>query len=384
MIYLDNAATSWPKPETVYETLGSFLRTTGANPGRAGHRMAADAAAAIAACRLRIARLLNAPSPERVVFTSNATDGLNLAILGLVQPGDRVITTTMEHNSVTRPLRFVQDRGADVRKIGMAESGTVDLGALEEEADGTKLLVITHASNVNGAVQPISACGEIARRSGALLLVDASQTIGAIPIDIQSANVDLMAFPGHKGLLGPPGTGALYIGSRVPIDALPPARSGGTGLRSEEDRQPDELPFRYESGTGNTVGIAALGAALEYIEERGISNIRQHEAQLIDRLIAGLARIEGVSVYHSGEGGEQAAVISLTIDGWEPSDVGAVLDQTFDIACRTGLHCAPDACRTLGVYPSGTVRLSPGPFTSESDIDTTLAAVSEIARSPLQ
>ncbi|HEV2107522.1 MAG TPA: cysteine desulfurase [Thermomicrobiales bacterium] len=383
MIYLDNAATTWPKPEAVYETLGSFLRTAGANPGRAGHRMAADAASAIAACRLRMARLLNAPSPERIIFTSGATEGLNLAISGLVRPGDRVATTTMEHNSVARPLRSVEERGAEVRKIGV-KGGVLDLDALQEAAAGSRLLAITHASNVNGAVQPIAECATIAHEAGALLLVDASQTAGTMPIDVQALNVDVLAIPGHKGLLGPPGTGALYLGPRVPVDQLQPSRSGGTGFRSEEDRQPDELPYRYESGTGNTVGIAALGAALEYLERRGVSDITRHESGLVGRLIAGLAEIEGVTVYGAENAADQAAVISLTVEGWQPSDVGAVLDQSFDIACRTGLHCAPDACRTLGVYPGGTVRLSPGPFSSEDDIDVAIAAVAEIASSPFR
>lgn len=383
MIYLDNAATTWPKPEAVYETLGSFLRTAGANPGRAGHRMAADAASAIAACRLRMARLLNAPAPERIIFTSGATEGLNLAISGLVRPGDRVVTTTMEHNSVARPLRSVEERGAEVRKIGV-KGGVLDLDALQEAAAGSRLLAITHASNVNGAVQPIAECATIAHEAGALLLVDASQTAGTMPIDVQALNVDVLAIPGHKGLLGPPGTGALYLGPRVPVDQLQPSRSGGTGFRSEEDRQPEELPYRYESGTGNTVGIAALGAALEYLERRGVSDIKRHESGLVGRLTAGLAEIEGVTVYGAENGADQAAVISLTVEGWQPSDVGAVLDQSFGIACRTGLHCAPDACRTLGVYPGGTVRLSPGPFSTEDDIDVAIAAVAEIASSPFR
>lgn len=378
MIYLDNAATSWPKPPVVYETLGSFLQISGANPGRAGHRMAVSASNAIADCRLRIARLFNVAAAERIILTSNATEGLNLAILGLGQPGTRIVTTTMEHNSVARPLSSVQRCGADVVKVNVDSGGRIDLAELRSAAAGADLIAITHASNVNGAIQPIEACGDIARETGALLLVDASQTAGAIPIDVEGMKIDLMAFPGHKGLLGPPGTGGMYVGPRVPLDDMEPLRSGGTGFRSEEDRQPDELPYRYESGTGNTVGIAALGAALRYLESRGIEDIRQHELGLTRRLIEGLSELRGVSVYHAEETDRQAAVISITAEGWEPSDVGAVLDQSFDIACRTGLHCAPDACRTLGVYPSGTVRLSPGPFTTEEEIDVTVSALEEI------
>jgi cysteine desulfurase family protein len=318
-----------------------------------------------------------------MVFTGSATDGLNLAILGLGQPGKRILTTTMEHNSVARPLSYVRQRGAEVVKIGVDSYGAVDLDALRKAAPGTDLIAITHASNVNGAVQPIEECGRIAREAGALLLVDASQTAGAIPIDVQAALIDLMAFPGHKGLLGPPGTGALYIGPRVRIKDLEPIRSGGTGFRSEDDHQPEEMPYRYESGTGNTVGIAALGAGLEYVEERGVSDIRDHERLLMHSLIEGLSGIPGVSVYGAWDQDQQAAVVSFTADGWEPSDLGAVLDQSFDIACRTGLHCAPDACRSLGVYPSGTVRFSPGPFTTEEEIDVALSAVGEVLATAL-
>ncbi len=382
MIYLDNAATSWPKPESVTETLGSFLQHAGANPGRAGHRMAVAAAAAIASCRLRLAQVFNAPSPERMVFTANATEGLNLAILGLATPGTRVVSTTMEHNSVARPLSFVGERGAEVIKVGVDDHGTIDLEALHRASAGARLIAITHASNVNGTIQPIAACGEIAREVGALLLVDASQTAGALPIDVVADHIDLMAFPGHKGLLGPPGTGALYIGPRVTLTEMAPMRSGGTGFRSEDDRQPDELPYRYESGTGNTVGIAALGAALEYVEQRGVTNIRQHESHLMQQMIAGLREIPSLTVYGAEDTAHQAAVVSFTASNWEPSDLGAILDQSFDIACRTGLHCAPDACRSLGVYPSGTIRLSPGPFTTEEEIDVAVSAVREVVSTP--
>lgn len=383
MIYLDNAATSWPKPRAVYETLGSFLQDSGANPGRASHRMAVNAATAIADCRLRLARLFNAPEPERVVFTSNATESLNLAILGLGKPGTRILTTTMEHNSVARPLAFVQRHGAEVVKIGVDEHGIVDVNELRLAANGVDLIAMTHASNVNGAIQPIRSCAEIAQEHGALLLVDASQTAGAIPIDVQAQGIDLLAFPGHKGLLGPPGTGGLYIGPRVQLEALEPMHSGGTGFRSEEDHQPDQLPFRYESGTGNTVGIAALAAGLKHLEQTGIEAIHQHEIGLVQQLIDGLSDIAGLTVYKAPDKQHQAAVLSFTAEGWEPSDVGSILDQSFAIACRTGLHCAPDACRSLGVYPSGTVRLSPGPFTTDEEISTAVSAVSEILSTAL-
>lgn len=381
-IYLDNAATSWPKPPAVYETLGTFLQSAGANPGRAGHRMAAAAATTIAETRLALARLLNAEAPERIVFAHNATDALNLAILGLLRPGDHAVTSTMEHNSVARPLALAIANGAEVTKVPSPSDGIVrpaDLAAALRP--NTRLIAVTHASNVTGAIQPIPALAEIAHARGAFLLVDGAQTVGAMPVDVQALGVDLLAFPGHKALMGPPGTGGLYIGPRVTPDDLVPIRAGGTGLRSEDDHQPAALPWRYESGTLNTVGIAALGVGLRWLADQGIESIRTHDARLTARLITGLEQIPGVRLYLPGGDPTltQAAVVSFTLNGWDPAEIGAVLDQAFDIACRTGLHCAPDACKTIGAFPGGTVRLSPGPFTTDADIDTTLTAISDIA-----
>ena len=385
MIYLDNAATSWPKPPAVHATLGTFLQTLGANPGRAGHQMAVGAAAAIADTRLHLARLIGADSPERVIFTASATESLNLAILGLLHPGDHAVTTTMEHNSVVRPLAVMTGRGVAVTKVPAASNGLIDPAMIAAAVSSrTRLIVATHASNVNGAVQPIAALAEIAHAIGAWLLVDGSQTVGSMPVDVEADGIDLLAFPGHKGLLGPPGTGALVLGTRVDPSELEPTRSGGTGLRSEDDAQPLTLPFRYESGTANTVGIAALGAALTFVQEIGVAAIQDHESALTTSLFAGLDAIPGVRVIPSSDPGPRAAVVSFLIDGWEPSDVGAILDQSFGIACRTGLHCAPDACRTLGVFPAGTVRFSPGWFTTSKEIDAAVAAVGEIATSPLR
>ncbi|MDP9473708.1 MAG: aminotransferase class V-fold PLP-dependent enzyme [Chloroflexota bacterium] len=383
MIYLDNAATSWPKPPSVYETLGSFLQTLGANPGRAGHRMAAGAAAAVADCRLRLARLMNAESPDHVVFASNATDALNLAIRGLLRPGDQVITSSMEHNSLARPLRSVAEQGVQVTKVLCSPQGVIDHDVVAAAASPRlRLIAVTHASNVNGAIQPIEDLAEIAHHHKALLLVDGAQTLGAMPMDVQSMGIDLLAFPGHKSLLGPPGTGGLYVGPQVDLATFTPQRSGGTGVRSEDDAQPLELPYRYESGTSNTVGIAGLAAGVRFLEEHSVQSIHQRESSLTRRLIAGLEGIEGVRVCNPPAGAPQAAVVSCVVDGWSPADVGSVLDQSFDIACRTGLHCAPDACRTIGAFPEGTVRLSPGCFTTEDEIDAAIAAVAEIASTP--
>ncbi|MFL5761684.1 MAG: aminotransferase class V-fold PLP-dependent enzyme [Thermomicrobiales bacterium] len=384
MIYLDNAATSWPKPLQVYQTLATFLQRAGANPGRASHRMAVDAATALLETRASIARLINAERPEQIVFSLNATDALNLAIRGLIRLGDRVITTSMEHNSVTRPLRAMADLGAEVVKVRASFDGVIDVNCLCRAAQkNVRLIAITHASNVNGAIQPIAEIAEIAREVGAYLLVDGAQTVGAMPVDVQALGIDLLAFPGHKALMGPPGTGGLYISPRVDLGEFEPQRAGGTGFNSEEEVQPCSLPERYESGTNNTVGIAALGAGVEFILDQGVDAIWEHDRSLVQQLTDGFSMIDGVHVVPSGSGCQTAAVVSFTIDGWQPADVGAALDQSFDIACRTGLHCAPDSCRTLGVFPTGTVRFSPGFFTTPEDVDTAIAAIAEIAGSPL-
>ncbi len=381
MIYLDNAATSWPKPDSVYETLGSFLRDSGANPGRSSHRMAIAAASAISETRAAIARLLGIDAPERIVFAANATDSLNLAILGLLKPGDRVITTSMEHNSIRRPLRALQDDGVEVVTVRASTSGIVDPAGVESVAAGAKLFAVTHASNVNGAMQPIPDLAEIAHRAGALLLVDGAQTLGAMPVEPEKLGIDLLAFPGHKALFGPPGTGGLYIGPRVDLESFKPLRSGGTGISSEDDRQPLSLPFRYEAGTANTLGIAGLGAGARFVEEIGLESIESRHRSLTDRLVDGLSRIDGVRVFDAGS--SRAAVVSFTIEGWTPAEAGSVLDQSFDIACRTGLHCAPDACATIGAGANGTIRFSPGWFTTGDEIDSAVSAVAELASSPL-
>ncbi len=383
MIYLDNAATSWPKPEGVYETLGAFLRHAGANPGRAGHRMAVDAAAALAETRLLLARLMNAGAPDRVLFAQSATDALNLAIKGILRPGDRVVTTTMEHNAVTRPLRAMSERGVQVTKVRCPGHGVIEPADVAAAADGARLIIAGHASNVTGAVQPIADLAEIARRAGAWLLVDAAQTFGALPLDVQALGIDLMAFPGHKALLGPPGTGGLYVGPRVDMDDLVPIREGGTGLNSEDDLLPRVWPVRYESGTANTVGVAALGTALRFVADIGVEAICQREQALTERLVSGLVDTPGVRVFRPSRRAHQAAVVSFVIDGWTPADAGAVLDESFDIACRTGLHCAPDACHTIGAFPGGTIRFSPGYFTTDEEIEAALSAVAELAASPL-
>ena len=379
VIYLDNAATSWPKPESVYQTMDEFLRRKGGNPGRGGHSMAAAAKETVEETRMLLVRLINAPEMNRVIFTLNCTDALNLGLKGLLRPGDHVITSCIEHNSVVRPLRKLEKQGVRITRLPpLAETGIVSAKDIEETmTENTKLVVLTHASNVTGVIQPIEDYGAIARRHNLVFMVDAAQTAGNYPIDVEASNIDLLAFSGHKGLLGPPGTGVLYVGDRVDLDSL---REGGTGSYSEQEEQPVTLPDRYESGTLNSVGISGLGAGLKYIFKEGLERIRTHEQYLIDRLIDGLSNIPGLILYTARDRSKQAPVISCNIQRYEPGEVGTILDQAFDIKVRTGLHCAPAAHRTLGTYPLGTIRLSPGYFNTEEEIALTLQAVKKIVR----
>ena len=382
MIYLDNAATSWPKPESVYQTMDEFLRTKGGNPGRGSHSLAVAAKETVEETRMLVARLINAPEMERVIFTLNCTDALNLGLKGLLRPGDHVITSCIGHNSLVRPLRKLEQQGIKITRLPPSlEAGVVSAQDIEEAiTKDTKLVVVTHASNVNGVIQPVEEYGVVARKYNLTFMVDAAQTAGKYPIDVQAGNIDLLAVSGHKGLFGPPGTGGLYVSDRVNLDSL---REGGTGSYSEMEEQPSALPYKYESGTVNSVGISGLGAGLKYIFKESLEGIRTHEQSLIDRLIQGLSNIPGVTLYTAKDRSKQAPVISLNVEGYEPGEVGAILDQAFDIKVRTGLHCAPAAHKTLGTYPAGTVRLSPGYFNTMEEIDLTIQALEEMARTEL-
>lgn len=378
MIYLDNAATSFPKPPQVSEAIADLLAHRAGNPGRSGHALATAAQAVVADTRRLLAALFGARDPSRVVFALNATDALNTALWGLLRPGDRVVTTSVEHNAMVRPLSTLAERGVAVARVPCAPDGTLDLDDLARalEAAPTRAVAMTHASNVCGTILPVQDAARLAHRHGAVLLVDAAQTAGVLPIDVVEMGIDLLAFPGHKGLLGPTGTGGLYVSPEV---RLAPLRQGGTGTRSEEERQPEELPEALEAGTVNTVGIAGLGAALRVLQELGLARVQAHEAALATRLLTGLRDIPGVRVHGTGDPRRQLAVVSITVDGWEPVDLGAALDSTFGIAVRPGLHCAPIAHRTLGTFPHGTVRLSPGISTTEEEIDQALAALRGLA-----
>ncbi len=373
MLYFDNAATSFPKPASVYDAIDDFMRHSAGNPGRGAHRLSLAASQVVDETRALLAQLFHAPDPQRIIFTANTTDSLNLALYGLLQPGNHVVTTTMEHNAVVRPLYTLQQQGVRVTRVPCASDGSIEpeaiLSALRPE---TRLVVMLHASNVTGTILPVAAVGAAMREHGALLLVDAAQTAGVLPIDVQAMHIDLLAFPGHKGLFGPPGTGGLIIGERVRLRSL---RQGGTGTRSEEEEQPTGLPEGLEPGTLNSVGIAGLGAGVRFILEQGTEQIAAHEAALVQRLLQGLNTVPGLTIYGPADAQRQVGVVSLRLEHWEPMDVGVALDQEFEIAVRTGLHCAPLAHRTIGTFPTGTVRLAPGYWTTAQDIDRAIEAL---------
>ncbi|MFL5329339.1 MAG: aminotransferase class V-fold PLP-dependent enzyme [Gemmataceae bacterium] len=376
MTYLDNAATSFPKPESVYQAMDRCAREQLANPGRAGHRMAVACERIIDDCRHRLNRLLNGRGPERFILTLNATDGLNMAIKGLLHPGDHAITSNIEHNSINRPLRALELAGViTVTRLTHDGSGLIDPDVLKRALQpNTRLVAITHGSNVLGSIQPIAEFGRIVRERDSLLLIDASQTVGAVPIDLQADAVDLMAFPGHKALLGPTGTGSLYVGPRA---QLAPWREGGTGGDSTSETQPTELPYRLEGGTPNVLGICGLAAGIAYVEEHGIENIRRHELTLANRLRSRLLEL-GLEVFGPADPKQRVGLVSFRTPKLPPPELAAILDQSFDIAVRSGLHCAPFAHKSVGSFPDGLVRASPGPFSTDDDIDRLTDALKEI------
>jgi len=378
MIYMDNAATSWPKPEAVYQAMNRFICHVGASPGRSGHRLAIEAGRIVYEAREALAQLFNIDDPLRIIFTRNATEALNLAINGTLRPGDHAITGTMEHNSVMRPLRALEDRGVELTVVSCSKEGFLDPLEVDKAVRrNTRLIVLNHASNVVGTLLPVSEVGAIARRHGVLFCLDAAQSAGAYPLDVPSMNVDLLAFTGHKSLFGPQGTGGVFIRKGVELE---PLMRGGTGSRSDSDHQPDFLPDKYESGTPNTVGLAGLGAGVRFVLSQGVDALREKEEKLMYLLIERLGAIPGVTLYGSGDARKQVAVLSFNIAGLAPSEVAMRLEEEYDILCRPGLQCAPIAHKTLGTFPRGTVRVSPGYFTTEDEIDIVLKAVCNIAK----
>lgn len=382
MIYFDNAATSWPKPPGVAEAMTHYLNDIGASPGRSGHRLAVEAARVVYGAREAVAELFGAPDPLRIVFGANVTEALNLALNGLLRPGDHVITGSVEHNSVMRPLRALERDGVALTVAPCSPQGELDPADIEAAIrPNTRLIVLNHASNVVGTLLPAAEAGQIARRHDLLLLVDAAQTAGAYPINMETDHIDLLAFTGHKSLYGPMGTGGLVIGERVDATRLAPLKRGGTGSRSEHEEQPAFLPDLCESGTPNAVGLAGLGAGVRWVLAQGVEQIRAHEQALTAQLLAGLAAIPGVTVYGTRDARRQTATVSFNIAGLQPSEVGLRLDDEYEIMCRVGLHCAPAAHRTLGTFPTGTVRFGLGAFNTAAEVAAALKAVAALSAS---
>lgn len=379
MIYLDYAATSGRKPEAVYEASDRVMREVSGNPGRSGHKISLEAGAIVAEARLLCSRLFHAPASETIAFGVNTTEALNLGILGMVEKGDHVITSSLEHNSVARPLEHLKDEGVEVTKIRADLENGVDPDAVEAAIkDNTKLVVMTHISNVTGTVNDIAAIGDVCRRHGVTFLVDAAQSAGVRPIDVQAMKIDMLAFPGHKCLYGPQGTGGLYISPEVD---LRPLLTGGTGTQSELLHQPVSRPERYESGTLNVPGLAGLARGVDFILKTGVDAIEEKEYELTARLISGIRQYDNITLWGPQTAKNRAAVLSITIDGYEPQDISIYLDQIFDIAVRSGLHCAPYAHETLGTLDKGgTVRISAGYFTTEEEIDACIEAIGIISR----
>lgn len=377
MIYLDNAATSWPKPEEVYRTLDEFARRFAGNPGRSGHRMAVESEKRIQDARAAVAQLLNC-TPESIVFTLNATDALNIAIKGVVREGMHVITSETEHNSINRPLvRLANEGFITLTKLRPNSAGVVEPDELRKAImPKTRMLAITHCSNVLGVVNPIEEYAAIARERGIVTLIDASQSVGVVDIDVQKTPVDMLAAPGHKNLFGPMGTGILYVRPGMNVSFF---REGGTGLHSEIELHPEVMPFRLEGGTPNAHGLAGLGAGVRFILEKTTRVIRQHEQRLALSFAAKVREIKGVTVYSARDPQRQIGPVSIRIKGAPPAEVGAIMDQKFEIACRPGLHCAPGTHKFLGTFPEGTVRFSFGFFNSEKDVDAAADAVAQIA-----
>ncbi len=378
MIYLDNAATTFPKPKQVYDAVLDCMENYGANPGRAGHKLAMRAGREIYDCRENIAKLLNISNPMNIVFTHNATDSLNLAIKGVVKSGDHIITTSIEHNSVIRPIKALEEKGIENTIVKCDEYGQLNTEDIKKAIKpNTKLIVTTHASNVCGTLVDIEAVGNIAKENNILYLVDASQTLGVYDVDVQKINVDMVAAPGHKCLLGPQGTGILYIREGLALDIL---KEGGTGSNSEELFQPNMMPDRYESGTHNTPGIAGLNAGVNFVIETGIDKIRKHEEELCSYMLERLSEVPNIKIYGPLDSKKRAAVISVNIGNIDSGEVTFMLDDVYGIATRSGIHCSPLAHETLGTLIQGTIRFSFGYFNTKEEVDKSIEALKEIEK----
>ena len=375
ILYFDNAATSWPKPEATIMTVDSCLRETGGSPGRSGHSLSIDAGRVIFNAREVLAGLLGIDDPLRIVLTKNATEALNIAVFGLLKPGDHVITSSMEHNSVMRPLRAMEANGVDLTVLPCSTAGELDPGVIVPAIKkNTKAIFLTHASNVTGTIISVADIGRIAREHGLVFCVDAAQTAGTLPIDIGAMDIDLLAFTGHKSLFGPQGTGGLYIREDLE-QVISPLMRGGTGSRSEYEEQPDFMPDKFESGTPNTSGYAGLTAGINFILSQGLNTINAHKKSLTKLFLHGIGAVDG----GLKDASRRIAVVSFNIQGMDPAKAALDLDERFGIMSRPGLHCAPSAHRTIGTFPTGAIRFSFGWFNTDEEIYQAVEAVRVLA-----
>jgi len=381
VIYFDNAATSWPKPPGVKEAMNQFMEEVGANPGRSGHFRSIDAARIVYETREALSVLFHVKDSSRIVFTLNATESINLALKGLLKPGDHVITSGMEHNSVMRPLRDLEKKGIALSIVPCSKEGELDSREVEGKIQSnTKMVVLNHASNVTGTLLPVEEVGSIVRKHNLFFFVDAAQTAGACPIDIEKDHIDLLAFAGHKSLYGPQGTGGLVIGERINEKEMTPLKQGGTGSRSEFEEQPDFLPDCFESGTPNGVGLAGLLAGVQFILGKGVEQIRQNEMVLVEKLLTGLKKIPEVKLYGPELQEDRIATLSFNFGHLPPSEGALRLEREFGILCRPGLHCAPAAHHTIGTFPEGTVRFGLSAFNTEAETETAVQAIFQISK----
>jgi cysteine desulfurase/selenocysteine lyase len=378
LIFLDNGATSFPKPEEVYAFMDRFYRNYGVNPGRSGYDLCLEAGEVVEETRKMLTEFFHGTDPNRLCFSYNSTDALNLIIFGMLKPGDHAITTTIEHNSVLRPLYHLSLAGVEVDHVPFDGAGFVDPGEIRKKfRPTTRLVIVNHASNVIGTVQPIRDVGRYCREAGIPFAIDASQSAGKVPIDMEDQFLDVVAFTGHKSLLGPTGIGGLYV--RVGIE-IRHTRAGGTGVRSAVRTHLEEYPYRLEYGTPNVMGIAGLNAGLKWILAKGLKTLYEHEMGLTRKLRDGLREIPGVTLYCLDDLADHISVFALNVDGMDAADVGTMLDVDYNIAARTGLHCAPMVHEQLGIDKvHGAVRFGIGPFNTEEHIATAIRAVGAIA-----
>jgi cysteine desulfurase/selenocysteine lyase len=380
-IFLDNGATSFPKPDEVYAFMDNFYRNFGVNPGRSGYDLCLETGELVEKTRKMLTKFFNGKDPNRLCFSYNSTDALNLIIFGMLKEGDHAVTTTLDHNSVLRPLyHLYKNNGVEVDYIPFDKNGFVDPDNFPKRfKKNTKLVIINHASNVIGTVQPIKEIGKYCRERGIPFAIDVSQSAGKIPVDIEESNVDVVAFTGHKSLLGPTGIGGLYVREGIEIRHT---RAGGTGVRSAVKTHLSEYPYRLEYGTLNILGVAGLYAGVNWIEKKGMSNIHEQEMRLMNKLRDGLKNIEGLTLYCQDDLRDHISIFLFNIEGLEAADTGTILDVDHNIACRTGLHCAPLVHKQLGTDKiHGAVRFGIGPFNTEEEIDKAVAAVKEIVES---